>query len=74
MKHPFKKADFKEFLCALSFIEDARRNWGDLAVLWLDLTDALSTVPHKLIMLVAYHIPQKVQLLLRSYFGQFRIY
>lgn len=56
-------------------IKDARRNQGDLAVLWLDLTNAYGTVPHKLVdyTLKAYRIPQKVQLLLQSYFGQFKM-
>ncbi len=56
-------------------IEDAKRNQGDLAVLWLDLTNAYGTVQHKLVdhTLKVYHVPQKVQLLLWNYFGHFKM-
>ncbi|KAK0139991.1 hypothetical protein N1851_023098 [Merluccius polli] len=30
-------------------IKDAKRNHGDLTVLWLDLTNAYGTIPHKLV-------------------------
>lgn len=57
-------------------IEGAKRNQGYLAVLWLDLTNAYGTVPHKLVdhTLKAYHVPQKVQLLLWNYFGHFKMH
>ncbi|KAJ7998423.1 hypothetical protein DPEC_G00204780 [Dallia pectoralis] len=56
-------------------IEDAKRNHGDLAVLWLDLTNTYGTVPHKSVdhTLRAYHVPQRVRLLLGNYFGNFKM-
>ena len=40
-------------------IKDAKRNHGDLTVLWLDLTNAYGTIPHKLVetTLKTYHVP-----------------
>lgn len=56
-------------------IEDAKRNQGDLAVLWLDISNAYGTIPHKLVDLTlqAYHVPGKVQHLLQEYFNRFRM-
>lgn len=58
-----------------TIIEDAKRNHGDLAVLWLDISNAYGTVPHKLVDLTlhAYHIPGKVQHLLQECFNRFRM-
>ncbi|KAK0147793.1 Chloride channel protein 2 [Merluccius polli] len=41
-------------------IEDAKRNHGDLTVLWLNLTNAYGTIPHKLVetTLKTYHVPE----------------
>lgn len=40
-------------------IREARENRGDIAVQWLDLTNAYSSIPHKLfeVALVRHHIP-----------------
>ncbi|KAL7891878.1 hypothetical protein AOLI_G00013540 [Acnodon oligacanthus] len=42
-------------------IREARENKGDLVVLWLDLTNAYGSIPHKLVgeALRRYHIPDK---------------
>lgn len=46
-----------------------------LAVLWLDLTDAYGTIPHKLVklMLKTYHYPERFQKLLQCYFDNFNM-
>ena len=56
-------------------IREARQNKGDLAVLWLDLTNAYGTVPHKLveITLQKYHVPNHVQELLNDYSTNFKM-
>ncbi|KAL7881484.1 hypothetical protein AOLI_G00083320 [Acnodon oligacanthus] len=42
-------------------IREARENKGDLVVLWLDLTNAYGSIPHKLVeeAMRRYHIPDK---------------
>ncbi len=59
----------------IKIIKDAKRNHGDLAVLWLDLTNAYSTIPDKLVELAlkTYHAPERFQMLLQCYFGNFNI-
>ncbi len=54
-------------------IEDAKKNRGDLADLWLDLTNAYGTIPHKLVelMLKTYHVPECFQKLLQCYYDNF---
>lgn len=56
-------------------IEDAKKNHGDLAVLWLDLTNAYGTIPHKLVELTlkTYHVPERFQKLLQCYFNKFKM-
>lgn len=56
-------------------IEDAKRNKGDLTVLWLDLINAYGTIPHKLVELTlkTYHIPERFQKLLQYYFDRFNM-
>ncbi|KAK3520024.1 hypothetical protein QTP70_010862 [Hemibagrus guttatus] len=51
-------------------IEDAKKNHGDLEVLWLDLTNAYGTMPHKLVdlMLKTYHVPENFQNLVQCYY------
>ena len=53
-------------------IEDAKRNHGDLAVLWLVLTNAYGTIPHKLVetTLKTYHVPERFQKCLQCYFNR----
>lgn len=57
-------------------IKDARRNRGDLAVLWLDLTNDYGTVPHKLVELTlkTYHVQERFQKLLQCYFDNFNMH
>ena len=54
-------------------IEDAKRNNGDLAVLWLNLTNAYGMIPHKLVetTLKTYHVHEQLKKLLQCYFNKF---
>ena len=56
-------------------IREAKENKGDLAVIWLDLANAYGSIPHKLIELVlqTYHIPTKIQALVKHYFNNFKM-
>ncbi len=56
-------------------IEDAEWNQGDLAVLWLDLTNAYGTIPQKLVesMLKVGHVLGKFQQLFHDYFSHFEM-
>ncbi|KAL1261209.1 hypothetical protein QQF64_009036 [Cirrhinus molitorella] len=57
-------------------IEDAKKNGGDLAVLWLDLTNAYGRIPHKLVDLTlkTYHVPERFQKLLQHYYNNFNMH
>ncbi len=56
-------------------IREAREGNGDLAVLWLDLTNAYGSIPHKLVetSLDRHHIPGKIKDLILNYYGNFRL-
>lgn len=56
-------------------ISEARESGGDLAVLWLDLTNAYGSIPHKLVEVVLekYHVPQKVKHLILDYYDRFSL-
>ena len=56
-------------------IEHAKKNRGNLAVLWLDLTNAFGTIPHKLVdlMLKTYHVPEHFHKLLQHYYDNFNM-
>ena len=56
-------------------IREAREGRGDLAVLWLDLTNAYGSIPHKLVevALEKNHVPQKVKDLILDYYSEFRL-
>lgn len=56
-------------------IREARESGGDLAVLWLDLTNAYGSIPHKLVEVVLekYHVPQKVKHLILDYYDRFSL-
>jgi hypothetical protein len=56
-------------------IREARENGGYLAVLWLDLANAYGSIPHKLVQLTLqrYHIPEKIQDLLKDYFDRMKM-
>ncbi|XP_033747101.1 uncharacterized protein LOC117332324 [Pecten maximus] len=56
-------------------IREAKINYGDLTVVWLDLANAYGSVPHQLIFkaLEHYHIPEHIQTIVRSYFSNIRL-
>lgn len=56
-------------------IREVREGRGDRAVLWLDLTNAYGSVPHKLIKVALdrHHVPQKVKGLILDYYSKFRL-
>lgn len=56
-------------------IREARESRGDLMVIWLDLTNAYGSIPHKLVevALLRYHVPQKVKELLLDYYNKFSL-
>ncbi|XP_059199347.1 uncharacterized protein LOC131979398 [Centropristis striata] len=56
-------------------IREAREGRGDLAVLWLDLTNAYGSIPHKLVevALERHHVPQKVKHLILDYYSKFSL-
>lgn len=56
-------------------IREAREGKGDLAVLWLDLTNAYGSIPHKLVeaALERHHVPQKVKHLILDYYSEFSL-
>lgn len=56
-------------------IQEAKRNKGDLTVVWLDLANAYGTIPHNLIdkALEYYHIPKNIRQMVTSYLGSFKL-
>lgn len=56
-------------------IREARENKGDLAVLWLDLTNAYGSIPHKLVKeaLNRHYIPKQFRDLIMDYYANFRL-
>ncbi len=56
-------------------IREAREGRGDLAVLWLDLTNAYGSIPHMLVevALEKHHVPQKVKYLILDYYSKFSL-
>ncbi len=56
-------------------IREAREGRGDLAVLWLDLTNAYGSIPHMLVevALEKHHVPQKVKNLILDYYSKFSL-
>ncbi len=56
-------------------IREAREGRGDLAVLWLDLTNAYALIPHMLVevALEKHHVPQKVTNLILDYYSKFSL-
>ena len=51
-------------------IREAREGKGDLAVLWLDLTNAYGSIPHKLVEMALdlHHVPGKIRDLILDYY------
>lgn len=62
--------EFQECPAALN-----TRKQGDLAVLWLDLTNAYGTIPHNLVetTLKTYHVLVRFQKLLQCHFDNFKM-
>ena len=56
-------------------LREAKENKGDLTVLWLDLTNAYGSMPHKLVeeALNRHHVPQSVCDLISDYYNNFRL-
>ena len=56
-------------------IREAREGKGDLAVLWLYLTDAYGSIPHKLVetALDRHHVPGKIRDLILDYYKSFKL-
>lgn len=56
-------------------IREAHESRGDLAVLWLDLTNAYGSIPHKLVELALHrhHVPSKIKDLILDYYNNFRL-
>ena len=56
-------------------IKEAKEGRKNLSIIWLDLANAYGSVPHKLIdaAMELYHVPEKVQQIVKSYFGGIRI-
>lgn len=52
-------------------IREAQEGKGDLVLLWLDLTNAYSSIQHKLVetALDQHHVPSKIKVLILNYFG-----
>ena len=52
-------------------IKEAKKGKKNFAAVWLDLANAYGSMPHKLIeaAMELYHVPEKVQGIIRSYFG-----
>ncbi|XP_053339380.1 uncharacterized protein LOC128510861, partial [Clarias gariepinus] len=56
-------------------IREARKNRGDLATLWLDLTNAYGPIPHKLVKnaLTRHHVPENITNLILDYYNNFQL-
>ncbi|XP_029688563.1 uncharacterized protein [Takifugu rubripes] len=56
-------------------IREAQESKGELAVLWLDLTNAYWSIPHKLVELALHlhHVPSKIKDLILNYDNKFRL-
>ncbi|KAJ3595782.1 hypothetical protein NHX12_005085 [Muraenolepis orangiensis] len=56
-------------------IREARENKGNLSVLWLDLENAFSSIPHKLVQftLTKHHVPSRCRDLIADYYSNFRM-
>ena len=58
-----------------SSIQKAKKDKTDLSVVWLDLANAYGSVPHSILFkaMEHFHIPERIRLLMRSYYGNFRM-
>ena len=65
-----------EHTCVVSkLIREARENNGNLAVLWLDLTNAYGSIPHKVVeeTFRRYHVPSSLSNLILDYYNNFNL-
>ena len=74
-----RKEEYQGYLDASSInriIKEVRSNRGELAVIWLDLTNAYGIIPHKLVELTLeryHHIPRKIRTMLSDYYEKFKM-
>ena len=56
-------------------IKEARDNKGELSVVWLGMTNAYGSIPHKLVAetRARYHVPNEIQNMLAQYYERFYI-
>lgn len=56
-------------------IREARESRGDLATLWLDLSNAYGSIPHKLVetALTRHHVPGTITNLIMDYYNNFQL-
>ncbi|TWW66935.1 hypothetical protein D4764_20G0009670 [Takifugu flavidus] len=56
-------------------IREAHESKGELAVLWLDLTNAYGSIPHRLVELAQHlhHVPSKIKDLILDYYNNFSL-
>ncbi len=56
-------------------IREAKKTRGDLAVLWMDLTNAYGSIPHKLVKeaLTRHHVPETIRNIILDYYNRFRL-
>ncbi len=56
-------------------IREAKETREDIAVLWLDLTNAYGPIPHKLVKesLTRHHVPESIRKLILDYYNSFRL-
>ena len=56
-------------------IQEACKSKGDLAVVWLDLSNAYGSIPHKVVeeTLNRYHVPDKVRCIIKQYYSGFHL-
>ncbi len=54
-------------------LREARKNKGNLVVLWLDLANAHGLVPHRMLLetLERHHVPAAVRDLVLDYYSEF---
>lgn len=69
-------AGFLEYTSIITkIIKDTNKNLGDLAALWLDLTNAYGMIPHKLVDLTlkTYHVAERFQKLVQCYYDGIKV-
>ena len=70
-----KLATFADPFNNTIYIREARENNGNLAVLWLDLANTYSSIPHKAVeeTLCRYHVPSSLSNLILDYYNNFNL-